>query len=82
LTIISKSDCRTCHKETERFIGPSWSDVAKRYHNASDSIKMKVSEKIRIGGFGPWGQTPMPPHPGLSKANADSIIKYILLKYN
>jgi cytochrome c551/c552 len=82
LTIISKSDCRTCHMNVERNVGPSFTEIAKRYVNASDAVKTKLSEKIRIGGPGSWGDVPMPPHPSFSKANADSIVSYILLKYN
>jgi len=81
-TIISKSDCRTCHREIEKNVGPSFNDIAKKYHNASDAVKAKLSEKIRTGGSGSWGSVPMAPHPGLSKANADSLVNYILLKYN
>ena len=71
----------TRNKEVERFIGPSWTDIANKYYNVSDSIRSRLSEKIRIGGSGSWGSVPMAPHPGLSKANADSIINYILLKH-
>ena len=81
-TIIKRSDCLTCHREIERSIGPAFTSIANKYKYASDTIKDKLSQKIRIGGPGSWGTVPMAPHPGLSKANADSIVKYILLKYN
>ena len=81
-TIIRKSDCLTCHQEIAKSVGPAFSAIAKKYQFASEATKNKLAEKIINGGFGPWGQTPMAPHPNLSKANADSIVSYILLKYN
>lgn len=80
--IIKKSDCLTCHMKVERNVGPSFKAIAEKYNNASETTKNKLSEKIRIGGSGSWGSVPMAPHPGLSKANADSIVTYILLNYN
>jgi len=77
--LISKSDCLTCHKSTEKYIGPSWNDIAIMYSNPSDSIINKLSNKIKIGGFGPWGVTPMAPHLSKTKEELDAIVKYILL---
>ena len=81
-TIINKSDCWTCHRKFEKSIGPAFSAIAKKYQFASETTKNKLSEKIRSGGSGQWGKVPMTPHPSLSGANADSIVSYILLKYN
>ena len=38
----------------------------------------KLVEKIRAGGKGVWGETNMPAHPGLSPAEAKSIIEYVM----
>jgi|SRR5215204_1679320 len=81
LGLISKSDCFTCHKTKEKFIGPSFFDIANKYKNASDSMIEKLSNKIIIGGPGSWGTVPMAPHPQKSQEEATAIVKFILTKY-
>ena len=81
LGLISRSDCFTCHKANEKFIGPSFSDIANKYQNASDSMIEKLSNKIINGGPGSWGTVPMAPHPQKSHEEATIIVKFILTKY-
>ncbi len=38
-----------------------------------------LAAKIIKGGSGVWGQVPMTPHPNLSVADAEQMVKYILL---
>ncbi|WP_207421023.1 c-type cytochrome [Desertivirga brevis] len=75
--LIAKSDCLSCHKEHERLVGPSYAEVAKKYENTSANIEM-LANKIIQGGAGNWGDIPMTPHPGLSKGDAEEMVKYIL----
>ena len=75
---ITKSDCFTCHTISEKLIGPSFIDIAVKYEPTDANIT-KLTDKIINGGFGPWGNTPMTPHPRLSKAAAEAMVKYILL---
>jgi cytochrome c len=50
--LIVKNDCRNCHKEREKLIGPAFSEIAKRYgHYDIDSLAAKVVK----GGSGNWG---------------------------
>jgi len=79
LELVKQSDCFTCHKIKEKFIGPSFYDIAGRYERVSESVVEKLSNKIRIGGGGSWGSVPMAPHPSKTKEEADAIAKYILL---
>jgi cytochrome c len=39
---------------------------------------VKVFRKIIEGGKGVWGDVPMTPHSGMSKENAQKMVKYIL----
>ena len=80
--LISKSDCSICHTETKRNIGPSWNEIAEKYQNATDSVINKLANKILNGGFGPWGNTPMPPHPNHNNETAVVMVKYILQTKN
>jgi cytochrome c len=73
--LIVKNDCRNCHKEREKLIGPAFSDIAKRYgHYDIDSLAAKI---IR-GGSGHWGDASMSPHPLLSITDARVIVRFIL----
>jgi len=78
LALIGQSDCLTCHKVSEKVVGPSYQEVADRYAGqpgAEDSL----ANKIIHGGAGNWGQVPMTPHPNLSHDDAVAMVKYILL---
>lgn len=76
LALIAKNDCLTCHKVDEKLIGPAYRDVANKY---TDKDIPMLAAKIIKGGLGVWGQVPMTPHPNLSVADAEQMVKYILL---
>ena len=77
LELIGASDCTTCHAIDKKIIGPAYVDVAKKYENTQTVIDTLVS-KIKKGGMGNWGNIPMTPHPDLSDADAQEMVKYIL----
>ena len=79
LALIGKSDCLTCHKVDEPLTGPSYRDVANKYADQAPGIVPQLAEKIIKGGTGVWGQVPMLPHPTLSQADAETMVRYILL---
>jgi cytochrome c len=78
LELIAKSDCLTCHKVSEKLIGPAYKEVAAKYENTEENITM-LAGKIIKGGQGVWGQIPMTAHPQLSESDAKQMVKYILL---
>lgn len=75
--IMAKSDCNTCHNKEKKTIGPAYVDVAKRYQNYPQQVNALV-EKVVKGGAGNWGDVAMTPHPGLSKEDAESMVRYIM----
>lgn len=77
LDLVSKSNCFTCHKVDEKFVGPAYQAVAERY-TLSDAVLDTLSEKIIKGGSGRWGSVPMTPHPEISKEDAKTMVKYVL----
>ena len=78
LELIGKSDCLTCHKVKEKLIGPAYQDVADKYENNEENLSM-LAGKIIKGGKGVWGEIPMTPHPQITEADAQQMIKYIFL---
>lgn len=81
LALVVKSDCLTCHKVSEKLIGPAYKDVAAKYDNTEANINL-LAAKVLKGGSGVWGAVPMLPHPLLTEPDAKQIVKYILLLRN
>ena len=78
LALIADNDCLTCHKVDEVLTGPSYRDVANKYAGA-DTAVVYLGSKIIRGGTGVWGTTMMTPHSGITKEEAETMAKYILL---
>lgn len=79
MAIEAKSDCATCHKINERVVGPSFKEIAEKYAGVDDAMIDSLAGKVISGGAGNWGQVPMTPHPNLSKEDARTVVKYVLL---
>jgi cytochrome c len=81
LALVSKPEylCLTCHKIDEKLNGPAYRDVANKYAVYPDTIVAHLAKKIISGGKGVWGENIMTPHPTLSQADAEAMVKYILL---
>jgi len=79
LALEANNDCATCHKIDEKVQGPSFTDIANKYAGTSDTIVSHLANKIISGGSGVWGEIMMTPHPMLSKADAEALVKYIFL---
>jgi len=82
LELIAKSDCLTCHKVDEKLTGPSYRDVANKYASQAPGIVPTLAAKVIKGGSGVWGEVPMLPHATISQADAETMVKYILLLKN
>lgn len=73
--LIKRSDCLACHKVEGALIGPSYKQIADKYTDAD--LEM-LAQKIIDGGVGNWGEAAMTPHTGMSKEDAELMVKYIL----
>jgi cytochrome c551/c552 len=69
-------DCKTCHKENDKSIGPSYLEVAKKYKDTKDALTY-LQGKIITGGSGVWGEVTMPAHPTITKDESRQIALYI-----
>jgi len=79
LVLESKNDCKTCHAIDVKITGPAFREIANKYAGMPDTIVSHLANKVISGGSGVWGEIPMLPHAGLSKADAEAIVRYILL---
>jgi cytochrome c len=75
--LVDASDCKTCHHATNKIVGPSHMDVAKKYEFTQANVAL-LAGKIMKGGSGVWGEIPMTAHPDLSQADAEKMAMYVL----
>lgn len=76
-TLIDRSDCKTCHATDRQVNGPSFQAIAER-HRKNEFAVRDLSQKIRKGGAGNWGQVVMSAHPLLSEEDAGGMVRWIL----
>jgi cytochrome c len=60
-----------------KIIGPSHTDVAKKYDFTKANVEM-LAGKIIKGGTGVWGEIPMSAHADISQADAEKMARYVL----
>jgi ribosomal protein S12 methylthiotransferase len=72
IALLGKNSCTACHGMTNKIVGPSFSDIAKKHAGKTDYLAKKVKE----GGSGVWGAIPMPPQ-SLSSAEAQVIATWL-----
>ncbi len=76
-SLMARSDCKACHFENKKSIGPAFFDVATKYKPTADNINL-LSNKVIKGGSGVWGEVAMAPHPDIGLPEAKQIVQYIL----
>lgn len=77
LKLLNASDCRSCHTDYKKSIGPAYFTVSKKYEGNNNALE-KLVKKMIAGGKGAWGDVPMPAHPQLSADDAAEMVRYIL----
>ena len=78
LDIMATNNCFNCHEFNARSLGPSFSDIAKRYTLTAANSDTLIS-RIKNGSSNIWGRTEkMPSHPELSAADIRSTVRWIL----
>jgi cytochrome c len=79
LALVASSDCFTCHKIDDKLAGPSYREIAAKYVGASEEVQEQMADRVINGSTGVWGTQVMIPHPTLSKEDARTMVKYVLL---
>src|SRR5688572_24223869 len=75
--LVDASDCKTCHHPTNKIVGPSHTEVAKKYEFTQANVTL-LAGKIIGGGAGVWGDVPMTAHADISQADAEKMAMYVL----
>lgn len=77
MDLAKAKNCLACHAVDHKVVGPAYKDVAKKY--AGDkTAEAKLVEKVKKGGSGVWGPTPMPPNAAVSDADLKTLVKWVL----
>ena len=76
-SLTQSLDCKGCHKEAEKSIGPAFLQVAEKYQK-DPNARNYLSDKIVKGGKGVWGETAMAPHATLPQTDLQQIVTWIL----
>ena len=68
--------CYACHDVGAKKVGPAFKDVAKRFAGKPDAVA-HLSERIKKGGVGEWGNVPMPPQ-NVTEEEAKKLAEWVL----
>lgn len=75
--VMLSLDCKSCHKEADKSVGPSFLQVSEKYGKDPNAVSY-LTQKIIKGGSGVWGEVAMAAHPTLTQEDAHQIIAWVL----
>ncbi len=75
--LMKKNGCAACHTIDKKLIGPPYVEVAAKYKGDKDALA-KLTDKVKKGGVGVWGQIPMPPNAQVPEADIKELVAWIL----
>ena len=79
MDLAKKARCVSCHHVEKKMVGPSFKDIGAKYKD-QPGIEAQLTEKVRNGGAGNWGEIPMFPNGPDKIADADlqSLLRWVL----
>jgi len=75
--LLNANACTACHQVDKRVVGPSFKEVAAKYAT-DNAAAATLAKKIKQGGSGAWGAVPIPPNAGVSDADLQQLVSWIL----
>ena len=75
--LLNANGCLACHGIQQKIVGPSYAEIAAKYHGDADAVG-KLEASIRNGGAGKWGQVPMPSFMQLKPEELRVLIEFVL----
>lgn len=75
--LARKHACTGCHAVNEKMVGPSFTEVAKRYADKPAAVET-IAKSITTGSKGAWGEMPMPAQPQLSAQDAEALARWVM----
>lgn len=77
LSLAKKNNCLFCHGIGNKIVGPGFAEISTKYKSDS-SAEARLIEKVRTGGAGSWGATPMPAQTQISNDDIKLLVNWIL----
>ena len=74
--LAAKYNCGACHSVDKKIVGPSYKEIAAKYAGNAGAVA-QLEQKVKIGGSGAWGATPMPPN-NVPDADLKALVEWIL----
>lgn len=79
LQLATSKMCMGCHAVDKKLVGPAYKDVAAKYAKQKDALPMLVGRVMKGSGSKlNWGTMPMPANPQVTKAEAETLVKWVL----
>jgi cytochrome c len=75
--MMQKYGCAACHAVDKKVLGPAYEDVAAKYRGDAGALA-RLTQKVKSGGTGVWGQIPMPPNTQVPDADIKALVSWIL----
>ena len=74
--LLTANGCTACHGVSNKIVGPGFTEVLAKHKGKAD-LEAYLARKIKAGGSGVFGATPMPPQPQLKDVEAQAIARWI-----
>lgn len=75
--LAKSKNCLACHTVDNKILGPAFKDIAAKY-KGDDGAVAALSDKVKNGGSGAWGNIPMPPNAAVSDVDIETLVNWIL----
>jgi len=75
--LYKTKNCFACHRIDRNHLGPSFRSIAAKYVEDKGAHGSLV-KKVREGGVGVWGSTPMPAQTQVTESEASTLVRWIL----
>ena len=75
--LAQSNGCMTCHAVDKKVIGPSYKEIAAKYRS-DKAAEANLVKKVKAGGSGVWGPTPMPPNAHVKDDDIKTVVHWIL----
>lgn len=75
--LAQSSGCMTCHAMDKKTIGPAYKEIAAKYRSDKNA-EANLVKKVKAGGSGVWGSTPMPPNAHVKEEDIKTIVHWVL----
>lgn len=74
---INEAGCKACHAIAKESVGPTYEEVSAKYLGQADAAAY-LTDKIKNGGGGVWGERIMPGHSHLEDEQIETMVDFIL----